>query len=52
MMEHKMAELHQFTSSVASCRKLQAFPFKKYRCPEADPCHISNGNRLIFRHVY
>jgi len=54
MIEPKMAVWHQFTDSGAntSCRKLQAFPLKKYRYRVADPCHISNGNRLIFRHVY
>jgi hypothetical protein len=43
-----MADPHEFTDSVAntSYRKLLAFPLKKYRCPEADPCNISNANLL------
>jgi hypothetical protein len=40
------------TVANSSCRKLQAFQLKIFGCTEADPCHISNCNRLIFRHVY
>jgi len=44
-----MDEPHEFTDSFAntSCRKLLAFPLKNYECPVANPCNISNANRLI-----